>query len=455
MSAALPSPEIINRLHGTFYPDELLQPFLFDTDHKKHVEILLREANFKQDATVLDVGCGTGECAKIMKSLRPDLNFALVNFSEAQLHDCPAEFWQYLADAHDLPFDNEMFDAVMFNASLCNMDMPIALAEAIRVLRPGGTIFINDMVRTDGNNHEMEKTLKCRAATPGQIEATAKGFGCSARVVLPDQYYLNPLIQDENRLFMNVKPVMYTLTKTRDVVAAQFGTVFYKHQKVGLQFSGGKDSLTLLYMMEPWWDRVCVYWLNPGNPLPETVFQMREIASIVPNFKEVPGKQKEIIAADGWPSDVVPVKWTTLGNQVFGPTEFKVQGRLDCCIRSLMIPLHEAIKSDGVTCLFRGKREEEADKTETRSGDYTEDGIQVFYPLWQWTEKEVLQFINDYDIDLPYSYNFTNHSLDCLDCTAWREHGLSRYLAVSGNGDAYQEYHRRMGLIRNAVMASL
>lgn len=226
--------------------------------------------------------------------------------------------------------------------------------------------------------------------------------------------------------------------------------LFGRHAKVALSLSGGKDSLACLYLFEPWWDQLTVYWMNPGNPFPETVAMMERIRAMVPHFKEVAGRQREVIAADGWPSDVVPHRYTTDGNAIFGPTPFKVQARLQCCIRSLMLPMYQAMVADGVTCCIRGKRRDEADKTGIESGFVTEDGMKLVFPLMDWTEADVLNFLRRRGVDLPPSYAHAKHSLDCMDCTAWWGEGLSRYLEVA-HPRAFDEYRRRVILIKQAV----
>lgn len=228
-----------------------------------------------------------------------------------------------------------------------------------------------------------------------------------------------------------------------------YSAIFDRHERVALQVSGGKDSLTTLHLFKPWWDRLAVFWLNPGDPFPETVALMDEIRAKVPCFVEIAGRQKEIIERDGWPSDVVPQAYTTDGNFVFGPTPFKVQSRLSCCYRALMLPMHEKMRALGVTCIIRGKRSEEKDKTPSRSGE-TYEGIEMVYPLWDWTEREVLDYLAANGIALPESYQNASHSLDCMSCTAWWGEGLSHFLKAK-YPDRYAEYVRRIHLIKSAV----
>jgi phosphoadenosine phosphosulfate reductase len=231
-------------------------------------------------------------------------------------------------------------------------------------------------------------------------------------------------------------------------------TIFARHTNVALAFSGGRDSLACLHLLRPYWGRLTVYWLNPGNPFPETVALMADVRRMVPRFKEIPGRQPEIIARDGWPSDVVPQRYTSDGNTVFGPTPFKVQTRLQCCIRSLMMPAYTAMLADDVTCCIRGKREEEADKTGIQSGYVSEHGMELIFPIYDWTAADVSAYLKAQGVSEPESYRYAKHSLDCMDCTAWWGEGLPQYLHAQ-HPAAFTEYVRRIGLIKRAVADQL
>lgn len=230
--------------------------------------------------------------------------------------------------------------------------------------------------------------------------------------------------------------------------------LFTRHTNVALSFSGGKDSLVCLYLLRPWWDRLTVYWLNTGDAFPETVAFMHSVRQMVPNFVELHGAVKKITALDGWPSDVVPFSHTTDGNAIFGSTEFKLQNRVQCCFRSLMLPTYNQMVADGVTCIIRGKRSEEVDRTGIVSGYITEDGVEMQFPLYDWTSSRVREYLSSQGIPLPKFYDYGDHSHDCLHCTAWWENGHAAYLKAV-HPEVHTEYVRRIRLIKSAVAAQM
>jgi SAM-dependent methyltransferase len=114
-----------------------------------HVHALLDCFDPPRKAKVLDVGCGVGVVADIMADIRPDLRFTLLNISAAQLAMAPPDMAKVRADMRDLPFPADNFDAVMFCYSLGHGLLDQCIAEASRVLRPGGVLFIYDLETYD------------------------------------------------------------------------------------------------------------------------------------------------------------------------------------------------------------------------------------------------------------------------------------------------------------------
>ena len=70
-----------------------------------------------------------------------------------------------------MSFDDGVFDAVMFSSALCQMDTAVALREARRVLKAGGALLVNDMVRDADDGGLMESALAARVLRPDALQA--------------------------------------------------------------------------------------------------------------------------------------------------------------------------------------------------------------------------------------------------------------------------------------------
>jgi ubiquinone/menaquinone biosynthesis C-methylase UbiE len=99
---------------------------------------------------LLEVGCGTGAVCRYFAASDPvahvtgvDPSPLFVERARALAGDLPADFMT--GDGRALDFEDATFDAVVFHTSLCHMpDGERALAEAHRVLRPGGRLAVFD-----------------------------------------------------------------------------------------------------------------------------------------------------------------------------------------------------------------------------------------------------------------------------------------------------------------------
>jgi SAM-dependent methyltransferase len=95
---------------------------------------------------VLDVGCGTGRSRRIYRdhaARYAGIDLSLGALRLARQHQPDAAWLQ--ADALRLPFRDGSYDGVAFSSVLHHVpDRRAALAEAFRVLRPGGWAFAFD-----------------------------------------------------------------------------------------------------------------------------------------------------------------------------------------------------------------------------------------------------------------------------------------------------------------------
>ena len=224
-----------------------------------------------------------------------------------------------------------------------------------------------------------------------------------------------------------------------------------KHGKIALQFSGGKDSLACLYLMRPHWDKITVFWLNTGAAPPSAVSRMNEIRAIVPHFVEWTSDQPKDIETNGYPVDMLPLR-TAAGNLMFEEHDgIRLQPYMACCANNIWIPMHNAMRKMGITLIIRGQRNSDHRKALIRSGQ-SMDGFEVYFPLQDWTQDAVFQYLRDNEIKIPSHYAYGTSSVDCWNCTAYlyENQGRGAYLREA-EPELYPKFMHVMKQIRSEV----
>ncbi|AUX68961.1 ArsR family transcriptional regulator [Porphyrobacter sp. HT-58-2] len=133
--------------------------------HSADAEVERRLAEALADAplgALLDIGTGTGRMAELFaetaeRVVALDKNLEMLRVARAKLQHLPAARIELVqGDFADLPFADAAFDTVLLHQVLHFAPDPApALAEAARVLRPGGRIAIVDFASHD---HEELRT---------------------------------------------------------------------------------------------------------------------------------------------------------------------------------------------------------------------------------------------------------------------------------------------------------
>lgn len=225
-------------------------------------------------------------------------------------------------------------------------------------------------------------------------------------------------------------------------------------QNTVLQFSGGKDSLCLLNVMKPYWNQLTVLWVNTGAAYPETIALMEKIRATVPHFFELKTDQPESIARSGYPVDVVPIRYSVPGH-AFEPGErIKTRPYMACCGENIWWPMEKHCRDNGFTTLIRGQRNDERMRTPIKSG-HVQDGVTYLFPIEDFTEADVFQYLHDNDIEVPAHYAVTKTSLDCWSCTAFlHESGVHQWLKQE-HPEKHRESQSRLREIKTAIQAEM
>ncbi|CAB4134778.1 CysH 3'-phosphoadenosine 5'-phosphosulfate sulfotransferase (PAPS reductase)/FAD synthetase and related enzymes [uncultured Caudovirales phage] len=224
--------------------------------------------------------------------------------------------------------------------------------------------------------------------------------------------------------------------------------IFDRHERIALQFSGGRDSLACLYLLRPYWDKLTVYWCDTGAAYPETVALMQQVRGMVPNFAVIEGRQPKVVAEFGIPSDIVPVNATPIGRFVGGEVQL-IQDRYSCCIRSMIQPTLERMIADGITLIIRGQKSQDRLKSMVRSGDVHE-GIEYWFPIEDWDMRKVMHFLSNEGAPIPRFYDVLNSMPDCMTCSAYWEEGAMAYLKRYHHKQ-FLDNRERLEIINKAV----
>lgn len=98
-------------------------------------------AGFRAGDTILDVGCGRGVSAAVLREVGLDIVGVDRDAAAIVETGVPA----LVADATVLPFADASLDGLLAECVLSLLDRPRALAEWARVLKPGGALALADL----------------------------------------------------------------------------------------------------------------------------------------------------------------------------------------------------------------------------------------------------------------------------------------------------------------------
>jgi ubiquinone/menaquinone biosynthesis C-methylase UbiE len=142
--APAPSPEEIRAFFNRAAADEEHYPSTIDP-RIFHVKLVLEHLGDLSHGRVADIGSGKGRFARIVKERHPAASIIAVDLAEAMLAHVPPGIHRVAASMTALPLATESMDAAYATESLEHaIDIPAAVAELARIVKPGGRIAIID-----------------------------------------------------------------------------------------------------------------------------------------------------------------------------------------------------------------------------------------------------------------------------------------------------------------------
>lgn len=228
-----------------------------------------------------------------------------------------------------------------------------------------------------------------------------------------------------------------------------------------IQFSGGKDSLAILYLMRDRLKDVPVYFGNTGHVYPHMLNSVRKTCEkLGADLREIypPTSIDSYQANFGLPSDIVPVEATaTMAAFSKTPSKTRLQASIACCNAMLWQPLYQAMINDGIKTVYRGSKASDH-HVGVSDGYIDANGITYRSPIWAWSDEDVLAYLTEVGAELPEHYSVVNNSFDCIYCTAFLNHkGANKRLQWTKKNypEQWPLIERRLRDLRTTIVSEM
>lgn len=221
-----------------------------------------------------------------------------------------------------------------------------------------------------------------------------------------------------------------------------------RHGRGALHFSGGKDSLALVYLLRPHWDRLTLYHVDAGDLLPEVREIVDMVEGMVPDFRRIETSSAKSMTTIGMPSDLVPTTSTAFG-LVIGASKQRLIDRFDCCAINLMMPMHHRMIEDRMPLVIRGTKRADLARLPAVSGD-TSLGYELWLPLQEWSHDQVFDFLREVGAPICRVYEHRVNAPECATCPAWWSEGRAEYLAKH-HPDLFAIYRAKLAIVAREV----
>ena len=210
-----------------------------------------------------------------------------------------------------------------------------------------------------------------------------------------------------------------------------------------LMFSGGKDSLALLHLAKLAGISPTVVWINTGFAFAETETFIREtVARYGFELEETPHDLMAVWREHGLPSRIMPEsRLAYLKDDRDRPA---IRHWMHCCFRR---------GQNWLSHLPRGSRlligQKSCDPMAGLTRSQPARGASKVMPIWNWSDENVLAFLDAEAVPLPVSYADVSSSLECRVCPAMKADKFA-YLSKR-HPDSARTFRSMQGEIQRAV----
>ena len=148
---------VFNKVYNQY---DLMNDFMSLGIHRLWKRNMINLMNPSYNQKLIDVACGTGDIAKLFLNRVNELseitcvdpNKGMIKKGKEKLNDYKNLNW-IVASAEKLPVDENLFDFYTISFGLRNTNnLKKSLAEAFRVLRPGGRFFCLEFSKIQNSN---------------------------------------------------------------------------------------------------------------------------------------------------------------------------------------------------------------------------------------------------------------------------------------------------------------
>jgi ubiquinone/menaquinone biosynthesis C-methylase UbiE len=141
-----------DKLQSLFNKTLILQAFKPYENDKKQGKWLSKQIGIKGNEKILECGCGVGGVIKQIASLHPDTDIHGINISDGQVKMANEVLKDFkntsisIQDFTNTNYDDNTFDIVYFCESMGYSNFEKTIKEAVRILKPEGKLYINEIV---------------------------------------------------------------------------------------------------------------------------------------------------------------------------------------------------------------------------------------------------------------------------------------------------------------------